>query len=403
MPCQLRRGLRAARAFIAGEDVLTCPRDLLWSAAAARSDPVLAPLLRAAPVAAALGADADDDATLAVFLLFVKLSPACSLPPASPRRTHVATGIPRSYSASVFFGDSALRLCEGSSLYALTPIATDYARVAAALFSPNPEVFPPERFTLEEYTWALFTVWSRAMDFQVESSGTNLRVIAPYLDMANHSFSVPQCHAYDPSTGSVKIISGKDYRKGDQIFINYGPAGNSKLLRLYGFVVPENPYDTYDLVLYTDPSAPLYDKKSTLFERAGLNAHVTIPLSLSQPLPDQVLQYLRIQRMGPDDIHAALGSQPPATKRLSVSGERVILSVLEESFSGTLAEFAYSADALVAMLENKVHAPGTDAYGAITVALSEQRILQASLVKVKSLLKLLECASCGKVVDSVKV
>lgn len=34
-----------------------------------------------------------------------------------------------------------------------------------------------------------------------------------------------------------------------QVFINYGPIPNNRLLRIYGFVIPGNPNDSYDLVL----------------------------------------------------------------------------------------------------------------------------------------------------------
>ncbi|KAJ1566236.1 hypothetical protein HK405_010628 [Cladochytrium tenue] len=402
------RGLCAARPFRSGEVVLRCPRDLLWSVEAAAREPVLGEIL------SAKGTHLSTDDTLVVFLLFVKHSPRCHQPPDSPRRTHIATGVPTRYTASVFFSRDDLAVCAGSSLHFTTlrllgQIAEDYRDLVAGLFAIHPEVFPLDRFTLDEYKWALFSVWSRAMDFHTPD-GMHVRAIAPFLDLANHSFDVPQCHAYDPSTGSIQIMAGKDYRKGDQIFINYGPVGNAKLLRLYGFVMPQNPHDTYDLVLYTDPSAPMYEAKLNFFRLVGLDAHVTIPMSLADPLPASVLQYLRIQRMSPSDVEKAVAasssadSSTPAvaSRRLSAESEREILAALEDSFSELLAQFTHSADVLEARIADGTYAAGTDAFGAATVALSEQQILAAARNRVRALLRLVVCACCGKTDESAK-
>lgn len=54
------------------------------------------------------------------------------------------------------------------------------------------------------------------MDFEV-SKGKPIRLVAPFADMLNHSPNVEQCHAYDPASGSLSVIAGKDYKEGDQV------------------------------------------------------------------------------------------------------------------------------------------------------------------------------------------
>jgi len=54
------------------------------------------------------------------------------------------------------------------------------------------------------------------MDFFLPG-GKQLRLIAPFSDMLNHSSDVKVCHMYDQQTKELKIIAGKDYEVGDQV------------------------------------------------------------------------------------------------------------------------------------------------------------------------------------------
>lgn len=54
------------------------------------------------------------------------------------------------------------------------------------------------------------------MDFAV-SADNSVRLIAPFADMLNHSSDVKQCHAYDPKSGDLSVLAGKNYEKGDQV------------------------------------------------------------------------------------------------------------------------------------------------------------------------------------------
>ena len=87
-----------------------------------------------------------------------------------------------------------------------------------------------------------------------------------------------------------------------QVFINYGPLPNNRLLRLYGFVLSSNPNDSYDIVLSTHPTAPFWEQKQKLWISAGLDSTCTISLTLTDPLPKNVLRYLRIQRLDESDL-----------------------------------------------------------------------------------------------------
>ncbi|KAI9333723.1 hypothetical protein BDR26DRAFT_912274 [Obelidium mucronatum] len=399
---QTGRGLQTQTPLGEGAVVLEAGWDTAWTAAAAHAEPVLGRLLGDAGVGG-------DDA-LALFLLFVKLSPACARAADDARREHLRRGVPAAYAASAFFAAADLDAARGSTLHALTvraaaQIADDYAALVRTVLAPHAAVFPLARFTLAEYTWALFTIWSRAMDFALPD-GTRLRGIVPFLDMVNHSFDVKQCHAYDPVSRTVKILAGKNYASGDEIFINYGPVGNTKLLRLYGFIIPNNPYNAFDLVLSTSPLAPFFKEKSEIFANANIQVDSSFPLTLETPLPATVLQYLRIQRLEWTEINLVTSSTDKTKAGLSpftARNEYEILSTLQDAFLSLLDGFAIKANNLEALIRENTDGKfkvGSNAWMAATVCLEEQRILEKSLLSVQNLLRGIVCGGgatdCGK-------
>ena len=275
------------------------------------------------------------------------------------------------------------------------------------------------------------------MDF-VMSDGKPVRLLAPFADMLNHSSEVRQCHAYDLLSGNLSILAGKDYGAGDQVrplyflmipicaltcgvffkvFIYYGPIPNNRLLRLYGFVIPGNPNDDYELVLDTHPMAPFFEQKRKLWVLAGLESTSTIPLTLTDPLPKNVLQYLRIQRSDESDLAViALQQIDPAHEKISDSNEVEVLRFLIESLSGLLDSFGTELEKLEEKLAEGIFSSGGNAWAAAHVSLGEQRVLRLARKRAEDMLAGVEsgsgnergslsaparCASCEK--DSVQL
>lgn len=271
------------------------------------------------------------------------------------------------------------------------------------------------------------------MDF-VLPDGNSIRLLAPFADMLNHSPEVKQCHVYDVLSGNLSVLAGKDYEAGDQVcsscslmvitnlftwgvlfqaFIYYGPAPNSRLLRLYGFVVPGNPNDSYDLVLATHPNAPFFEQKYKLWVSAGLDSTSTISLTLTDPLPKNVLRYLRIQRSDESDLAVIALRQADATdEKISDSNEVEALRFLVESFSGLLDSFGTQLEKLEEQLAEGFYSSGGNAWAAAHVSLGEQRVLRLARERAEDLLAVVEsgsgngrgslsaparCANCEKV------
>ena len=264
------------------------------------------------------------------------------------------------------------------------------------------------------------------MDF-VLPDGKSTRLLAPFADMLNHSSEVQQCHVYDVSSGNLSVLAGKDYEVGDQvcssprsiswpfayfawilfqIFIHYGPIPNNRLLRLYGFVIPNNPHDSYDLVLSTHPEAPLFEQKENLWASAGLSSTSTMSLTLADPLPKDVLRYLRIQRLSELDLGDAARQKSVAETMINESNEMQILQALVESFHALLGGFATPLEQLDQQLKEGVYTPGGNTWAAAHVSLGEQRVLRAAKETAEDLLAKVgnghgsggaaKCANCGQ-------
>jgi hypothetical protein len=182
-----------------------------------------------------------------------------------------------------------------------------------------------------------------------------------------------------------------------QVFINYGPVPNNRLLRLYGFVVPCNPNDSYDLVLATHPMAPFFEQKHKLWVSAGLDSTSTVSLTLTDPLPSSVLRYLRIQRLNESDLAVMVPHQSDAAfEKISDSNEVEVLRFLVESISSLLDGFGTQLEKLEEQLAEGFYTPEGNAWSAAHVSLGEQRVLRLTRKTAEDLLAAVETGSGHK-------
>lgn len=182
---------------------------------------------------------------------------------------------------------------------------------------------------------------------------------------------------------------------------------NNRLLRLYGFTIPNNPHDSYDLVLSTHPMAPFYEQKCRFWAIAGLDTSFTAALTLQDPLPKSVLRYLRIQRGDESDI-AALAMQhiDGSYGKVSDANESQVLQSLVESFDSLLQGFSEPLETLEKRLESNAGFDGYNAVAAAQVSVGEQRVLRAAKKRAQDLLEALHggddrCANCATKADKL--
>eukprot|EP00933_Yihiella_yeosuensis_P040524 TRINITY_DN34854_c0_g1_i1.p1 TRINITY_DN34854_c0_g1~~TRINITY_DN34854_c0_g1_i1.p1 ORF type:complete len:455 (-),score=93.84 TRINITY_DN34854_c0_g1_i1:86-1450(-) len=90
--------------------------------------------------------------------------------------------------------------------------------------------------------WAQSVVMSRAFKLPCPNGGERL-VLAPMIDIANHSASRSEANAeiQDEKDGSISLMARQPFGPGEEIKICYGEYGNEQLLFCYGFIVADNP------------------------------------------------------------------------------------------------------------------------------------------------------------------
>ncbi|KAG2172571.1 hypothetical protein INT44_002586 [Umbelopsis vinacea] len=112
-----------------------------------------------------------------------------------------------------------------------------------------------ENIDYKEFEWAwLCGEHLIVLGELTESVGTEDRSIvggnialAPMLDFLNHKSDAQFECGYNHKTQSFDIRTLMPYRRGQQVFFQYGAHDNAFLLKEYGFVVANNPYSAINL------------------------------------------------------------------------------------------------------------------------------------------------------------
>ncbi|CEI86856.1 hypothetical protein RMCBS344292_01283 [Rhizopus microsporus] len=106
--------------------------------------------------------------------------------------------------------------------------------------------FPTQQeMSIKEFEWAWLCVNTRCihMTRSDHSSNGGSIALAPMLDFLNHTTEAKTESGFNVRTQCFEIKTMTPYKKGEQVFINYGPHDNLAMLREYGFVLKENSYN----------------------------------------------------------------------------------------------------------------------------------------------------------------
>ncbi|KAJ0393386.1 hypothetical protein P43SY_001233 [Pythium insidiosum] len=191
--------------------------------------------------------------------------------------------LPTTYNNLLYFHDDELSQLDGTGLFLVAQqmrakVRRDHARLRELLaletaFATDDGVVPPidEWFSLEQYRWALSTIWSRFVSVELPDSAT-VKAMVPVFDMLNHDPLAQVAHGFNASTQAFELVAHQHWSAGAQLFINYGPLSNHKLLALYGFVLPENPYDAVEVWLPPAGSTALAEKRNQALGSLGIDS-----------------------------------------------------------------------------------------------------------------------------------
>ena len=236
---------------------------------------------------------------------------------------------------------TALQRLEGSSLYAVTSqqkqqVISDFEELSALpLMVGDTLLSEHEWWSIENYRWALTQIHSRFISISTQPGAPSRKAMAPLFDLFNHSCATPPAlnHCFVAASAdeevesSLVVVAGRSLVEGEEACLNYGPHGNLKLLQLYGFVVPDNPFDSLDIWALMDRAAPDYEVKDRVMTRLGL--HPPFALTKKTPfLSPSLLACIRIQRAQGNEL-ACLENALEGP--LSAANERETLRALEKA------------------------------------------------------------------------
>lgn len=184
-------------------------------------------------------------------------------------------------------------------------VQSEFDSVQAEIISTNKDLFPGS-ITFDDFLWAFGMLRSRVFP---ELRGDKLALI-PFADLVNHSPNIT-------SEGSSWEIKGKglfgrelmfslrtpvNVKSGQQIYIQYDlDKSNAELALDYGFVESNPSRDSFTVTLEISESDPFYGDKLDIAEANGLGETAYFDVILNEPLPPQMLPYLRLLCIGGTD------------------------------------------------------------------------------------------------------
>ncbi|KAL4233758.1 SET domain-containing protein 4 [Mactra antiquata] len=107
--------------------------------------------------------------------------------------------------------------------------------------------------TYDLYIWSWYVINSRSVYYQsnhskyLSTDEPDNIALAPYLDLLNHSSQANVKAGYNAITNCYEIITYDVYKPYQEVFISYGCHGNQKLFIEYGFYIPDNCNDVYEI------------------------------------------------------------------------------------------------------------------------------------------------------------
>jgi len=240
--CDGIRGVRTTRSLKPGEEVLRIPRELILDEDAADVSPV-------GPLWGGAARDVPLPAHMRLALLVLhewrlgkqsRHAEYCAMLP-SPQDFEEQGG------PASLWSDAELEACQCSKLCA--DAAHKRRNLEAqldALGLPGrwEELqLPGEAPSVGDVSWAVAAVTSRAYGATPSAEVAPQSMMIPMVDMANHVHPPHTVKGLSDDGSEFIIVAREPIKRGEQLFLSYGPLPSLTLLLQFGFVVPRNAND----------------------------------------------------------------------------------------------------------------------------------------------------------------
>ncbi|PFX16912.1 SET domain-containing protein 4-like [Stylophora pistillata] len=244
---QTGRGLMTCRKLSEGELVISVPEKMLITTKTAERSQILETFIKIQPKHSLTTIQ-----ILCVFILYEKFQRESSF------WYPYITTLPTSFNTPAYFKPEELSTLPSSlQQQCVTQIQTvrdSYEELKGYLEYDTTMLDKTflDFLTFDEFRWAWFVVNTRSvykansMDLSPSSKSQmqDNYALAPVLDLLNHNDMAEVQAGFNQESKHYEISTLTPYKKGAQVFINYGPHDNRKLLLEYGFILPQNLHNT---------------------------------------------------------------------------------------------------------------------------------------------------------------
>ncbi|KAL6076438.1 Histone-lysine N-methyltransferase setd3 [Balamuthia mandrillaris] len=229
--------------------------------------------------------------------------------------------LPVTYGTCLYFTLDELKALQGSptfhsAIQVITNVSKHYSYVFD-LLENNSHIMHVANFTWEEFIWAMSAVMSRQNNIPLtplndkqpqalhQLSRQQEFALIPAWDMCNHDNGKITTF-YDINSECTECYATRNFKKGEQIYIFYGPRGNSELLLHSGFVFDNNNYDSLSVRMrLPDTTNVCLKEKFTLLHLCGFKMDKSFSL-YNNFVPGELLAFLRLSAMNEEEVKVAL-------------------------------------------------------------------------------------------------
>lgn len=374
-------GLKAERNFLENELILRIPRGLIFSIHNAAPELITLqndPLIQHMPQVA-----------LAIALLIERHKENSKWKP-------YLDILPTTYTTVLYMTAADMIELKGSptleaALKQCRNIARQYSYFNKVFQNNNNAVSAILRdvFTYERYCWAVSTVMTRQNLIPSEDGSRMIHALIPMWDMCNHENGRITTD-FNATSNYCECYALRDFKKGEQIFISYGPRTNSDFFVHSGFVYMENKQDGFKLRLGISKADSLQKERIELLSKLDLPTVGEFLLKLgTEPISDLLLAFLRVFSMRKAELaHWIRSDRVNDLKHMDCALETVVeenvrkflltrLQLLIANYPTTLKEDLQLLETTLPQIKKL----------AIQLRVTEKRILQGALEYVEQWIK----------------
>ncbi|KAK2560011.1 SET domain-containing protein 4 [Acropora cervicornis] len=184
---------------------------------------------------------------LCVFLLYEKYRGRSSF-----WYPYIAT-LPKSFNTPAYFSEEEIQLLpcdlQNECCVQLTSLKESYKGLKGCLEGQSPDCLLDKNFidyvTFDEFMWAWFVVNTRSV-----YKAVGMNTVCKNRIHGDDAYALAPVKAgFNKHGNKYEIFTISSYKKGGQVFINYGPHDNRKLLVEYGFILPKNVHNVIPVPL----------------------------------------------------------------------------------------------------------------------------------------------------------